>query len=286
MAITFPGLRAAFFQHTAAYAAKVCPDAPAAAAPAPESAPAPALAPSAWAEKHLQFTPSAKQAQILDSGARFLILCCNRQWGKTTTIALKTLHRAISTPGQAIVIISRTKFQAGILIERACRFARRLGYPVRRYLGERFSLALPNGSSILAVSHCQDTSAGNTADVLVVDEAALVQDLVYSSVTAFTSRTRGAIWLLSTPRRQVGFFYNIWHDGDQRWLRVLSTVKDCPDIDPEFLKMQQALDPIKYRQDFLCEFIQPANRLVTREALDNLVDPTLSAWKLQKPQRP
>lgn len=286
MAITFPGLHAAFFQHTARWTAKVCPESPAAAGPAPEPAPEPIVAASAWAEKHLRFVPSAKQALILDSAARFMILCCNRQWGKTTTIALKTLHRAISTPGQAIVIISRTKFQAGILIERACRFALRLGYPIRRYLGERFSLALPNGSSILAVSHCQDTSAGNTADVLVVDEAALVQDLVYSSVTAFTSRTRGAIWLLSTPRRQVGFFYNIWHNGDSRWLRVLSTVRDCPDIDPEFLKMQQALDPVKYRQDFLCEFIQPANRLVTRETLENLVDPTLTAWNLHKPQRP
>ncbi|MBI2687021.1 MAG: hypothetical protein HYX27_11960, partial [Acidobacteria bacterium] len=77
----------------------------------------------------------------------------------------------------------------------------------------------------------------------------------------------------STPRRQAGFFYNIWHSKEGGWHKVLSTIKDCPEIDPEFLEMQKRADPIKYKQDFECQFIQPANRLFTREMLDTMYTP-------------
>ena len=42
--------------------------------------------------------------------------------------------------------------------------------------------------------------------------------------------------------------------------------------------MQEQQDPIRYRQDFLCEFCPPANRLINRETLESLIDPTLEAW--------
>ena len=225
---------------------------------------------SEWAEKLLNFVPSAKQAEVMDSDARYLILCCNRQWGKTTTIALKALHRALTIPDQTIVILSRSKMQANILIERARMFAVRLGKKIRRAMGHQFSLKLDNGSQIFAVAHTTDTSVGPTANVLIVDEAALVKDLVYFSVSPTTARTHGDIWLMSTPRRPAGFFYNVWHSDDARWHRIFSPVSDCPDIDPAFLEMQKRADEVKYNQDFLCMFQQPADRLFSIELLDEM----------------
>jgi len=235
---------------------------------------------SEWAEKMLNFKPSSKQAEVLDTDSKYMILCCNRQWGKTTTIALKSLHRALSVKNHSIVIISRTKIQAAILIERACNFAAMLGHKIRRALGQRLSLQLPNGSSIIAVPHSQDTSVGNSANVLIVDEAALVKDQVYATVSPFVGRTHGSIWLMSTPRRQTGFFYNIWHGKDTRWKKIFSTVKDCPEFDPSYLEMQRELDPTKYRQDFLCEFIQAAGRLIDRETLMRMIDPNIDQWQV------
>ena len=240
-------------------AAQVCPDAGLA-----------AMKTSEWAEKLLNFVPSPKQAEVMDSDARYLILCCNRQWGKTTTIALKALHRAITIPDQTIVILSRSKMQANILIERARMFAVRLGKKIRRAMGHQFSLKLDNGSQIFAVAHTTDTSVGPTANVLIVDEAALVKDLVYFSVSPTTARTHGDIWLMSTPRRPAGFFYNVWHSDDARWHRIFSPVSDCPDIDPAFLEMQKRADEVKYNQDFLCMFQQPADRLFSIELLDEM----------------
>jgi len=239
----------------------------------PETPPEPPQKTSEWAEKQLNFVPSAKQAEVLDSNARYLILCCNRQWGKTTTIALKALHRAITRPNETIVILSRSKLQAGILIERARLFAVRLMLNIKRVLGHQFSLQLENGSQIFAVAHTTDTSVGPTATVLIVDEAALVKDVVYFSVSPTTARTHGDIWLMSTPRRPAGFFCNVWHSDDKRWHKIFSTVEDCPDIDPAFLEMQKKIDEVKYAQDFLCEFRQPADRLFTAEMLDRMTRP-------------
>ncbi len=87
----------------------------------------------------------------------------------------------------------------------------------------------------------------------------------------FVSRTHGQIWLLSTPTRQTGFFYNFWHDTESDWHRVFSNVNDCPDIDRDYLAMQQRANPIRYSQDFLCQFTQPANRLCSRETANAIL---------------
>ena len=203
---------------------------------------------------------------MLNSDAKYLILCCNRQWGKTTTMAAKALYAALQTPKLKIAVIARSKEQAGILIENATEFAIALGHRTRRVPGKQQSLQLPNMSKIVAVPHTQHTSLGRTADILIVDEAAKVTDDVYYAVSPFVSRTHGKIWLLSTPTRQSGFFYNYWHDTESGWHRIFSNVLDCPDIDPAYLAMQQRSNPIRYSQDFLCQFTQPANRLCSREA--------------------
>ena len=239
---------------------------------------APTTKPSEWAKAALNFQPAGKQAEVLDTDAKYLILCCNRQWGKTTTIAIKALHHALNTPDQTIVILSRTKHQAAILINRASVFTNRLNIRLRRVMGFPFSIQLPNGSNIIAVAHSGDTSVGNTANILIVDEAALVQDAVYWSVAASVSRTHGKIWIMSTPRRQAGFFYNIWHDENRKWHRIFSDINDCPEIDPDYLEMQKAADPIRYRQDFLCEFIQPADRLTDAETVRRMLRSDIDQW--------
>jgi hypothetical protein len=235
---------------------------------------------SEWAREKLNFQPSPKQAEVLDGNARYLLLCCNRQWGKTTTIAIKALHHAVHQERQTIVILSRTRIQAGILLERARDFATALGLKFRRVLGREFSLKLENGSQIFAIAHNQDTCLGNSANVLIVDEAALVKDAVFFTVSPYISRTHGSIWILSTPRRQAGFFYNFWHDNDPRWHRVLSTVEDCPEIDREFLAMQRTIDETRYRQDFLCEFVKPDDCLIDRETIERMRDPNIPQWHL------
>ena len=71
-------------------------------------------------------------------------------------------------------------------------FAVRRGHKIRRAPGHQFSLKLANGSQIFAVAPTTDTSAGNTANVLIVDEAALSEERVYFSVSPAVARTHEA----------------------------------------------------------------------------------------------
>ena len=220
---------------------------------------------SQWAKEKVSFSASPKQAEVLDSEAKYLILCCNRQWGKTTTIAVKALHHCLHHPRQCVIVLARAVEQAAMIVERAIECAVLLGLKTPRYNGRRYSLALPNGSRIIAIPHTETTSLGRTANVLIVDEAAVVKDSVYFSVAAFISRTHGRIWMMSTPARQAGFFYNFWHDQDNGFHKVFSPVADCPAIDPTYLAMLRRASPTKYAQQFECKFMQPSDYLTNRE---------------------
>jgi Terminase large subunit, T4likevirus-type, N-terminal len=252
--------------------------------PAPKVSPPPASGahipkPSEWVQQALAFTPSPKQAEILDHDAHRLILCCSRQWGKSTVLALKALHTAIHKPGARIVVLAASESQAGLLLEKVTTNAATLGFHPRRVTGRKHSLQLPNGSKIFAIAHNGRTGLGHTADILIVDEAAVVKDEVLGAVLPALARTNGKIWMLSTPNGQSGTFYELWHDDASNWLRIKATVEDSPYATREFIEEQQRLFPHKVRQDFFCEFTPPANRLFTRELIDRMIDRTIPQWQ-------
>lgn len=247
---------------------------PAVTAVRPETAQIPILA-SEWAAQALRFEASPIQKQVLDQASNRLLLCCNRQWGKSTIIAIKALHHALRQPGSDIIVMSRSKNQAGIVIEKMSQFTLAAALSTRRVQGYQHSLQLLNGSRLYAIAHSSETSPGRTADVLIVDEAAMVRDNVFGVIAPFVARSKGAIWLLSTPRGQTGFFYAFWHASDLKWTRIRSTVEDCPGIDRDFLDMQRRIFPATFRQEFYCEFTPAPGRLISRERLRAILDPNL-----------
>jgi len=216
---------------------------------------------SAWAHKHLGFEPTPKQAEVLDSPSRNLILCCHRKWGKTTVSAIKALHYLMSAPNRSIAILAPSMDQGGFIIANMIVSANELGVKYRRYLGRRHSLHFPNGSRIFALPHNTSTSLGSEADVLMVDEAAKVSDDVLWAVQPSTSRKAAGLWMMSTPLRQTGFFARIWHDERQNVHRILSKVEDTPTINQEFLETFRRASPTRYEQDFECVFVKPDRQL-------------------------
>jgi hypothetical protein len=221
-----------------------------------------------WAAKHLSFHAAPKQAEVLTSDRRNIILCCHRKWGKTTTVALKAFHFALSAPNRAVGVLAPSLKQGGLTVARAREFAASLGIRFRRYLGREHSLLLPNGSRIYAIPHRTNTALGDEADVLVVDEAAVVKDEVLEAVSPSISRKRGGQWFLSTPARQTGTFYRIWNDASDSFHRILSTVADTPEIDREYLEMYRRASPARYEMDFECRFAKPPDKLVPRDFVE------------------
>lgn len=222
------------------------------------------------------------QAAILNYQAdRLILCCCARQWGKSTIFAIKALDEAVHNPSTTTLILSRTKLQAGVILQRIRANAAALDLPRKRHQGREHSIKLPNGSAIFAIADNPETAVGYTANTLIVDEAAVVKDETFAAALPCIARTNGKLWMLSTPSGQKGTFYTLWHDESlKHWHRVKATVDDLDYANQEIVDLQMRLYPAKAKQDFYCEFVQPAGRLVSAELFKNFVDPTRTTRRL------
>ena len=210
----------------------------------------------AFAEDLLGFHPEDRQLPVFDTEANRGILCCSRQWGKSTTIAARALHHATTRPGALIVLCAPTLRQTNELLNKIVAFARSLYLPRRRDGHNRVSLAMPNGSRIVGIPADPDTTRGFSAvSMLLIDEAARVADDVYNALTPFLARSGGALWVMSTPHGRRGFFNQIWSANDQSWRRVFSTVDDCPGIPRDFVERERREKPeADFLEDYYCVF--------------------------------
>ena len=88
----------------------------------------------------------------------------------------------------------------------------------------------------------------------------------------------GALWLMSTPNGQSGFFHHEWHSTESTWQRTQVTADRCPRIAPDFLAGQRiTLGDQIYRQEYQCEFLSTGTQVFSQELLqqsfDDLYDP-------------
>ncbi|MEZ5351725.1 MAG: terminase family protein [Bryobacteraceae bacterium] len=208
-----------------------------------------------FAHRILQFPLDPTQSQILAADPHRVLICCTRQWGKSTTAAIKALHHALTNPGSLTLIASRTRTQATELLHKVTLFARSVGVPTPRAPGHPTSLLLPSSARIIALPGDPASIRGlSAASLLIVDEAAFVPDDLYHALRPILATTNGAIWLLSTPNGPRGFFHEEYvSTGD--WTRFQVTALDCPRISPEFLEEEKRkLGPALFEQEYLCKF--------------------------------
>ncbi len=237
------------------------------AAPASVEPPTPSL----WAAGSLGFQPDPRQAEVLDAPGARVILCCSRQWGKSTLTAIRALHYAWFHPDSLVVCIAPAKRQSRLFIHKIERFLRaRLEAPIRRDPRDPLSLRLPNGSAIIGLPARDATTRGfDGVNFLIFEEAAFVPDAAWISSRPFLATTNGALWLLSTPNGESGFFFHEWHDAGADWTRLSVPATGCPRISRSFLDSElRALGPHHFAQEYLCEFLPSRHQLIPRHLLD------------------
>ena len=205
--------------------------------------------------------PDPVQSTLLTTTSNRVLLNCTRQWGKSTTAGLVATHEAIY--GEAlhgfkpmVVLISPSQQQSGELFKKIHGFWERLpGAPA----AEQESLTrmeLANGARIVSLPGSEATTRGFSAATLVVmDEAARVEDALLAAVRPMLATTGGRFIALSTPKGRRGWFFETWTHGEG-WERVMVKASECPRISPEFLAQErEALGPLLYSQEYECEFI-------------------------------
>jgi phage FluMu gp28-like protein len=132
----------------------------------------------------------------------------------------------------------------------------------------KLNISLSNGSMVLALPSREGNVRGFTANLVIEDEAARIDDSVHVALRPMLSVSRGRYIMASTPGGARGHFWETWVKGED-WQKVEVTAFDCPRIDPSFLKQERiALGERLFAQEYLCQFTEASEQLFASDLVD------------------
>ena len=227
-----------------------------------------ALDRAAFAEK-LGIAPDPWQRDLLRSASDRILLNCSSQSGKSTISGVIALHRALYYPGSLILCLAPALRQSQELFGKVLAFYRDLGRPVSPQGERKLSIELENGSRIVTLPGSEKTIRGfSGTSLLVLDEAARVEDELYFAVRPMLAVSGGALMMLSTPYGKRGVFYEEWTSG-RGWERYEVPASRCPRISEGFLEEERAsLPPFIFRQEYECSFEETDDQVFTTDMID------------------
>jgi hypothetical protein len=221
------------------------------------------------------------QAELLQSTASRILMLCSRQSGKSTLAACLALADALQH-ASLVLLLSPSLRQSQELFRKVVHFYRRLQQTIPTEQESALRLELANGSRIVSLPGTEQKIRGfSGVGLLIIDEAARVQDELYYSVRPMLAVSGGRLVCLSTPFGRRGFFHHEWTEGDS-WLKVKISADHCPRISPAFLaEERKALGDWWFKQEYLCEFVDMFDQIFSHEsvmaALSSDVQPLFSS---------
>ena len=148
------------------------------------------------------------------------ILNCARQSGKSTAVAAKATHKAKHTPGALIMIFAPTENQAVEMMEKISVFMTQ-DPEIILIRDSTVEKRLINGSRIRAFTSTPKSARGySDPDIIIIDEAAYVDDELYMTIRPMMNGGKTELVLLSTPNGKNGFFYETWHKDSRIWKKI------------------------------------------------------------------
>jgi hypothetical protein len=128
-------------------------------------------------------------------------------------------------------------------------------------------LQTETGSRFVALPSSKDKIVGLSAvDLLIVEEAARVEDDLYTVARPYLATTNGRTVMLSSAFFEIGFFWEFWtgrREGEFKRIEVHAD--QCPRISPEFLaKEKREMDEDMYMREYFCKFM-PVDSVAFRQ---------------------
>ena len=181
--------------------------------------------------------------------------------GQEPVSALLALHTALYVPNALVLLVSPSLRQSSELFRTVMGFHAKLKDAPRLEMESTLRAEFGNGSRIISLPGSEKTTRGySKATLVVVDEAARVEDALMASLRPMlaTSKGGGKMVLLSTPFGKRGAFYEYWSSGGEDWHRVEVPASSCPRISQEFLdeEMRQ-LGAQKFSEEYGLQWLDP-----------------------------
>ncbi len=182
--------------------------------------------------KKMGIAPDPWQERLLSSTSERVLLNVSRQLGKSTTTAIIALHRAVYYPGSLVLCLAPALRQSQEWFDKVSEFYRRLNQAPTPESDRKLGMRLANGSRIEALPGSEKTVRGfSGTSLLILDEAARIDDALYHAVRPMLAVSGGALMMLSTPFGKRGVFYEAWTSG-VGWERYEVPASRCSRISP------------------------------------------------------
>jgi hypothetical protein len=214
--------------------------------------------------------PDPWQEAVLKSNDPRICLNCCRQAGKSSVVAIKSLHIALSEPRSLILLLSRSLRQSAELGRKLFDAYQTSGRTVPPEAESKLALELSNASRILALPGGDEAAIRGFSGVraLVIDEASRCPDALWVALRPMLAVSHGTMLLLSTPYGKRGFFYRVFTQS-QGWLKIQVTAEQCPRLTPEFLEEERIeLGERWYAQEYGCQFVEAVGQVFSDAAID------------------
>jgi hypothetical protein len=220
--------------------------------------------------KLLRFEPFAYQVKFLEDKSDRIIACAARQVGKSTVTAAIALWLGSLHPNKTILIASPSLGQSMLMFDKIQEFVQNSeileGSVSRR---TRTLIRFMNGSVIRALP-CGPHGKmlrGNSADLVILDEAAYVPErIIMEVIMPMLAAKHGKIILISSPCDKKHFFYRAFNS--EYWSKHHFSAEECPLISKEFLEEQrEEIGETMFRREYLAEFAEDEGTYFPMELL-------------------
>lgn len=226
--------------------------------------------------------PDPWQTSLLSSSSDRVLVLASRQVGKSQTCAALALRTALLEES-LVLLLSPSLRQSAELFLKVLALYRDLGRPIPtvRPRDNLMKLELANGSRVVSLPGTEATIRGySNAALLILDEAARIDDALYLSVRPFLAVSGGKLVCVSSAYAKTGFFYEEY-TGENRWDRYKIKATECARIKPEFLEEErQAMGDLFFEREYGCVFSEATDAVFRdvdiQRALSDDVQPFFS----------
>lgn len=225
--------------------------------------------------QHADLAPDRWQRDVLIRRSHRLLVLTSRQVGKSTTVAARALHKALTVAGCTVVCIAPTERQSIEIITKVRRLVAAHPGLDRIPRNAATQIGLPNGSRIIALPGKPDTIRGYSAHLLILDEAAYLADEVFEAATPMAAAVDGDIIALTTPNGRSGWFYSAWTGDDTEWDRVTVRYDEVSRITDAFIRGERGrMSPARFSAEYECEFLSPAGAVWDAQMIARITTPS------------
>lgn len=224
-----------------------------------------------------------KQQQLLELVTKNTRVICSasRQSGKTTTVGIFACHFVCFNPDKKILILANKESIAKEFLARIKQGFELLPKWLKPGIEEwnQTSVKFTNGSGIEVSATSSDAARGKSCNVLVIDEAAIIDQKLMSELWAsvypiVSSDINSKVILISTPKGNSGMFYEIYqkslmpsHVNEEGWKSITIGWQDVPGRDKKWY--DQTMASLNYDETV---FKQEFDNCVTGDTLITLYD--------------